>query len=90
MFLFGASLGLLRLATNNLANTHLEYHSLVRQGGIVLGLTRLLFKGQGIKQITDPIEANALRGGQMSLRDSLRLGISTLTSNASGASVGME
>ena len=33
--LFALALGLLRLATNNLASAHLEYHSLVRQGGIV-------------------------------------------------------
>ena len=34
--LFAVSLGLLRLATNNLANAHLEYHPLMRQGGTVL------------------------------------------------------
>ena len=34
--LFALALGLLRLLTNNLANTHLEYHPVVRQGGMVL------------------------------------------------------
>ena len=34
--LFGIALGLLRLATNNLANAHLEYHPVLRQGGTVL------------------------------------------------------
>ncbi len=34
--LFALSLGLLRLATNNLANAQLEYHPVLRQAGIVL------------------------------------------------------
>ena len=34
--LFAVALGLLRLAVNNLANAHLEYHPLLRQGGTVL------------------------------------------------------
>ena len=37
--LFAVALGLLRLATNNLANAHLEYHPVLRQGGtVVFGL----------------------------------------------------
>ena len=39
VFLFAVALGLLRLAVNNLANAHLEYHPLLRQGGtVVFGL----------------------------------------------------
>ncbi len=38
----------------------------------------------------DPVEANALRGGQMSLRDSLYVTAQTMASNGFGASVGLE
>jgi CIC family chloride channel protein len=59
-------------------------------GGLVLGLTALLWRRYRAGEIVDPIEANALYGGRMSLTDSIRLGISTVISNASGASLGME
>jgi len=37
--LFALTLGLLRYLTNNLANAHLEYHPVIRQGGtVVFGL----------------------------------------------------
>jgi chloride channel protein, CIC family len=42
------------------------------------------------RDIVDPIEANALYGGRMSLRDSLSLTAMTLFSTGVGASVGME
>ncbi len=38
----------------------------------------------------DPVEANALRGGRMSLRDSVIVSQQTLISNGCGASVGLE
>ena len=38
----------------------------------------------------DPVEANALRGGRLSLRDSIVVSGQTLISNGSGASVGLE
>ena len=38
----------------------------------------------------DPIEANALQGGRMSVTDSLFIGAQTLLSNGCGASVGLE
>jgi CIC family chloride channel protein len=38
----------------------------------------------------DPVEANALRGGRMSLRDSFVVALETLISNSAGASVGLE
>jgi chloride channel protein, CIC family len=42
------------------------------------------------RDVVDPIEANALYGGKMSLRDSLAIGVMTLFSAGIGASVGME
>jgi CIC family chloride channel protein len=59
-------------------------------GGLLLGLFRLLARGRRTSEIADPIEANALLGGRMSLRDSIRLTWTTLVSNGSGASLGME
>jgi len=59
-------------------------------GGLLLGagaLTVRHFKG---REVVDPIEANALHGGRMSLPASLRLVVATIVSNASGAAVGME
>ena len=44
----------------------------------------------GSNEIVDPIEANALHGGRMSLRDSLWLTVATVMSNGAGASLGME
>ncbi len=38
----------------------------------------------------DPVEANALRGGRMSLRDSVLVSAQTVLSNGCGASVGLE
>ncbi|HEY1752465.1 MAG TPA: chloride channel protein [Caulobacteraceae bacterium] len=38
----------------------------------------------------DPVEANALRGGRMSFRDSLYVTLQTICSNGFGASVGLE
>ena len=45
---------------------------------------------QKIPAAVDPVEANALRGGRMSLRDSFIVGMQTLISNSVGASVGLE
>jgi hypothetical protein len=59
-------------------------------GGLVLGVWALLAQRIRPAEIVDPIEANALYGGKMSLWDSLRLAWLTLLSNLSGASVGME
>jgi CIC family chloride channel protein len=42
------------------------------------------------RDIVDPIEANALYGGKMSLRDSFAIWVMTLFSAGIGASVGME
>lgn len=59
-------------------------------GGLVLGVWALMAQRIRPTDIVDPIEANALYGGKMSLADSLRLAWLTLLSNLSGASVGME
>ncbi|SHF94321.1 chloride channel protein, CIC family [Kaistia soli DSM 19436] len=58
-------------------------------GGALLGLVVFLFRKRR-RLIVDPIEANALHGGQMSLFDSLRVGLESVISNGFGASVGLE
>src|SRR5476649_733874 len=59
-------------------------------GGLAIGLAALVMRRLRPKEIVDPIEANALRGGIMSMVDSLRLLVATVASNAVGAAVGME
>ncbi|MGP0061378.1 MAG: chloride channel protein [Beijerinckiaceae bacterium] len=59
-------------------------------GGLVLGLTGLLIKKWRPRRPVDPIEANALQGGRMSLIDSLLIVAQTIVSNGAGASVGTE
>lgn len=58
--------------------------------GLVLGAMEVWRRRRNIPLAVDPVEANALRGGQMSLRDSVVVSIQTLISNGSGASVGLE
>jgi len=59
-------------------------------GGVVLGLVRWLRSRRRSGPTVDPIEANALHGGRMSLRDSVWVTLQTLLSNGFGASVGLE
>jgi CIC family chloride channel protein len=59
-------------------------------GGLALGLTELWRIKTSSRAAVDPVEANALRGGRMSLRDSLLVSAQTLISNGCGASVGLE
>ncbi|TXM99675.1 MULTISPECIES: chloride channel protein, partial [unclassified Methylobacterium] len=62
-------------------------------GGVLLGLLILAanyLRGPRKRPAIDPIEANALHGGRMSLRDSLYLALQNVISNGSGASVGLE
>ncbi|MBS0523199.1 MAG: chloride channel protein [Proteobacteria bacterium] len=59
-------------------------------GGLILGLSVMIMRRVRPTDVVDPIEANALHGGRMSMKDSLRLLIATVWSNASGVSVGME
>lgn len=59
-------------------------------GGLILGLATWLWVMRRPATIVDPVEANALHGGAMSMRDSLFLGFQSVISNGFGASVGME
>lgn len=59
-------------------------------GGLLLGVVALVLRRLRPNDIVDPIEANALHGGRMSLRDSARLVGETFVSNVSGVAVGME
>jgi CIC family chloride channel protein len=59
-------------------------------GGLALGGAVVVVRRFRATDIVDPVEANALYGGRMSLIDSLRLTAATVLSNASGASLGME
>lgn len=62
-------------------------------GGAVLGLLLLIStrgRGKNKRAVVDPIEANALHGGRMSLRGSLDVAAQNVVSNGCGASVGLE
>lgn len=59
-------------------------------GGLLFGLLALWVRRVRAADIIDPVEANALHGGRMSLRESVRLTLATIISNGSGASLGME
>ena len=59
-------------------------------GGLTIGLIELWRRHREARVAVDPVEANALRGGRMSLRDSIVVSLETLISNGSGASVGLE
>jgi CIC family chloride channel protein len=59
-------------------------------GGLLLGIMEWLRRRWKIASAVDPIEANALRGGRLSLRDSVVVSSQTLVSNGCGASVGLE
>jgi CIC family chloride channel protein len=59
-------------------------------GGLLLGGMEWYRRKWKISQAVDPIEANALRGGQLSMRDSIIVSSQTMISNGCGASVGLE
>lgn len=59
-------------------------------GGVVLGIAIWLLARFRPGNLVDPIEANALYGGRLSLSDSLIVTGQTVWSNGVGASVGME
>jgi len=59
-------------------------------GGLSLGIMEWSRRRSKISNAVDPIEANALRGGLLSLRDSVVVSSQTLISNGCGASVGLE
>ena len=59
-------------------------------GGLVLGVVTLGITRLRPRRTVDPIEANALFGGRMSLSGSLIVVVQTIMSNGVGASVGLE
>ena len=59
-------------------------------GGLVLGLFGLLVARYAPGRPVDPIEANAIYGGRMSVNDSVVVVIQTVLSNGVGASIGLE
>ncbi|MBR0715039.1 chloride channel protein [Bradyrhizobium liaoningense] len=59
-------------------------------GGLALGIMEWSRRRLKISVAVDPIEANALRGGSLSMRDSIVVSSQTLISNGCGASVGLE
>ena len=59
-------------------------------GGLILGGVTWAWTRRRPKPPVDPVEANALRGGRMSLQDSAFVTLQTLISNGFGASVGLE
>ncbi|MDR3493450.1 MAG: chloride channel protein [Ancalomicrobiaceae bacterium] len=59
-------------------------------GGILIGLSLWWARARGARRPVDPIEANALTGGRMSIRDSLTVAVQTVISSGFGASVGLE
>lgn len=58
-------------------------------GGGLLGLFTVLVRARK-RRLIDAVEANALHGGRMSMRDSLIVCGQTILSNGFGASVGLE
>ncbi|MCB8839626.1 chloride channel protein [Aurantimonas sp. VKM B-3413] len=58
-------------------------------GGIALALFTYVVRARR-RALVDSVEANALHGGQMSMKDSLIISGQTLISNGFGASVGLE
>lgn len=59
-------------------------------GGLILGVTGIFIKRWRPWRPVDAIEANALRGGHMSLIDSILISLQTIVSCGFGASVGLE
>ena len=59
-------------------------------GGLILGVASWAWSRRRRVTPIDPVEANALHGGRMSLRDSVWVTLQTLVSNGCGASVGLE
>jgi CIC family chloride channel protein len=59
-------------------------------GGLSLGIMEWSRRRMKISSAVDPIEANALRGGRLSARDSVVVSGQTMISNGCGASVGLE
>lgn len=78
-----------RLSSSDIDNRFLLLAAPVA-GGIILGLLIFLLAKTRKKPMVDPIEANALHGGRLSLTDSILVAVQNLISNGFGASVGLE
>ncbi|MBV9287747.1 MAG: chloride channel protein [Hyphomicrobiales bacterium] len=59
-------------------------------GGLALGAIDAWRARKKLPAAVDPVEANALRGGRMSLAESALVSAQTVVSNGAGASVGLE
>lgn len=59
-------------------------------GGLLMGLSVVLARRFRTRPPIDPIEANAVHGGRMSVRESLIVTAQTVISSSCGASVGLE
>lgn len=59
-------------------------------GGMLMGASILISRRFQARSPVDPIEANAVHGGRMSLRESLIVTTQTVISSSFGASVGLE
>ena len=59
-------------------------------GGVLMGISISAMRRSGRRSPVDPIEANALHGGRMSLGESLLVAVQTMVSSGFGASVGLE
>jgi CIC family chloride channel protein len=59
-------------------------------GGLLLGIILYVLTLRQKKPIVDPIEANALHGGRLSLTDSVIVVVQNIVSNGFGGSVGLE
>ncbi|MEW6254844.1 MAG: chloride channel protein [Pseudomonadota bacterium] len=86
--LFSTGPGGFLSATPDLTSTYMYFVPAV--GGLLIGLYALVVKRLRPTPVVDPIEANALEGGKMSLLDSVILSSQTVLGNGFGASVGME
>jgi len=78
-----------RLSSSEISNTILLFLAPI-VGGIILGITILVLARFRKRPMVDPIEANALHGGKLSLTDSFIIVYQNLVSNGFGASVGLE
>ncbi len=78
-----------RLSSSQIENKFLLLAAPV-VGGILLGLLMFILAKTRKKPMVDPIEANALHGGRLSLTDSILVAVQNLISNGFGASVGLE
>ncbi|MBZ9977714.1 chloride channel protein [Mesorhizobium sp. BR-1-1-10] len=59
-------------------------------GGVLLGISVVWLRLRKFRTPVDPIEANALYGGRMSLTDTFIIVVQTMISSGFGASVGLE